>query len=321
MGGSIRNFTQMRKNGATEQARSGQRLVIGPWIHSGTPTNMSGAINFGTRSAAAAVDLQGIQLRYYDHWLKGEDNGVADEKPVRIFVMGENQWRYEDEWPLQRAQETRFYLHSQGGANSLNGDGSLSQETPGNEQPDVYHYNPMFPVPTSGGGLCCDPAFMTPGAFDQRPIEERQDVLVYSTSPLEQDMEVTGPVSVTLFATSSAVDTDFTAKLVDVEPDGFARNLTDGIIRARYRKPRQPAAFLTPGEVYEFTIDLWATSNVFKKGHQIRLEISSSNFPRFDRNLNTGGPIGGESEFVSALQTVLHSGEHASYVTLPIVPR
>ena len=134
-------------------------------------------------------------------------------------------------------------------------------------------------------------------------------------------MEVTGPISVTLFATSSAVDTDFTAKLVDVEPDGFARNLTDGIIRARYRVARQPAELLTPGQVYEFNIDLWATSNVFKKGHRIRLDVSSSNFPRFDRNLNTGGPIGGETEFVSALQTVLHSGQQASYVTLPIVPR
>ena len=321
MGGSIRNYTQMRKHGATERARSGQRLVIGPWIHSGTPLNVSGAFNFGTRSSALAVDLQGMQLRYYDHWLKGEDNGVADEKPVRIFVMGDNRWRYEDDWPLQRAQETRFYLHSQGGANSLNGDGTLSSEPPGSEPPDVYHYNPLFPVPTSGGGLCCDPAFMAPGAFDQRAIEERQDVLVYSTPPLEHDIEVTGPVSVTLFASSSAVDTDFTAKLVDVEPDGFARNLTDGIIRARYRQPRRPAAFLTPGDVYEFTIDLWATSNVFKKGHRIRLDVSSSNFPRFDRNLNTGGPIGGESESVSALQTVLHSGEHASYVTLPVVPR
>jgi len=321
MGGSIRNFTQMRINGATEQARIGQRLVIGPWIHSGSPINVSGAIDFGTRSSSLAVDLQGVQLRYYDHWLKGEDNGVAEEKPVRIFVMGENKWRYEDEWPLQRAEETKFYLHSQGRANSLNGDGMLSRETPGNEPPDVYHYNPLFPVPTSGGGLCCDPGFMAPGAYDQRPIEERHDVLVYSTPPLEQDVEVTGPVTVTLYATTSAVDTDFTAKLVDVEPNGFARNLTDGIIRARYRSPRQPAELLTPNQVYEFTIDLWATSNVFKKGHRIRLDVSSSNFPRFDRNLNTGGPIGGEADFISALQTVLHSGEHASHVTLPLVTR
>jgi len=321
MGGSIRNFTNMRNNAATEQARNGQRLVIGPWIHSGSPINVSGNFNFGSRSSSLAVDLQGMYLRYYDHYLKGEDNGVADEKPVRIFVMGANQWRSEDEWPLKRAQQTKFYLHSHGRANSLNGDGTLSQESPGMESPDVYHYNPLFPVPTSGGGLCCDPAFMAPGAYDQRDIESRDDVLVYSTPPLEQDMEVTGPVSVTLFATSSAVDTDFTAKLVDVEPDGSARNLTDGIIRARYRVPRQPAELITPGEVYEFTIDLWATSNVFKKGHRIRLDISSSNFPRFDRNLNTGGPIGGETEFVSALQTVLHSGGNASSLNLEVIPR
>ena len=321
LGGTISNYTGMRANGASHAARNGQRLLIGPWIHSGAPPNVSGEYNFGTRSAGAAIDLAGAFLRYYDHHLKGEDNGVPDEKPVRIFVMGVNQWRYEDAWPLDRAQPTPYYLHSGGRANTLNGDGALSPEAPADEPTDSYLYNPANPVPTSGGGLCCDPAFMAPGAYDQRPIEARPDVLVYSTSPLEQDTEVTGPISVTLYASTSARDTDFTAKLVDVEPCGYARNLTDGIIRARYRAPRQPAAFINPGDVYEYTIDLWATANVFKKGHRIRLEISSSNFPRFDRNMNTGEPIGSDTAFLPALQTVHHSAAHPSHVTLPIVPR
>ncbi len=320
LGGTIRNYLGMRTNGASGAARNGQRLLIGPWIHSGAPLNVSGDVNFGTRSSSAAIDLAGAFLRYYDHHLKGEDNGVADEQPVRIFVMGINEWRYEDAWPLERAEDVRYYLHSGGRANTLNGDGTLNPETPADEPPDVFVYNPIDPVPTSGGGLCCDPAFMAPGAFDQRSIEARPDVLVYSTPPLAQDTEVTGPISVTLYASTSGKDTDFTAKLVDVEPCGFARNLTDGIIRARYRTPRQPANFITPGDVYEYTIDLWATANVFKAGHRIRLEISSSNFPRFDRNMNTGELIGSDASFVSALQTVHHTAAHPSHITLPIVP-
>lgn len=264
--------------------------------------------------------MAGAFLRYYDYHLKGEDNGVADEKPVRIFVMGANEWRYEDAWPLDRAQPTRYYLRSGGRANTLNGDGALSLDAPaGDEPPDVFVYNPMDPVPTSGGGLCCDPAFMAPGAYDQRAIEARADVLVYSTPPLERDVEVTGPVRVTLYAATSARDTDFTAKLVDVEPCGFARNLTDGILRARYRKGTGAAELVEPGEVYEYDIDLWATSNVFKRGHRIRLEVSSSNFPRFDRNMNTGEAIGSDAAGVAALQAAHHSAAHPSHVTLPIV--
>ena len=321
LGGTIRNFVGMREGGATEDARSGQKLVIGPWVHGGLPASISGEYNFGTRAAAAALDLQGQIFGYYDRWLKDEDNGSADEKPVQIFVMGENVWRSEDEWPLSRASQVNYYLHSGGRANSLDGDGSLSVESPKGEPSDVYLYNPMDPVPTRGGGLCCDPAFMASGAFDHRDIEARPDVLVYSTPTLEQDVEVTGPITVTLYAASSATDTDFTAKLVDVEPCGYARNLTDGIIRARYRKARQPASLIEPGQVYEYSIDLWGTSNVFKKGHQIRLEISSSNFPRFDRNTNTGETIGSDAGFIPALQTVLHSSEYPSHITLPIVPR
>ena len=321
LGGTIRNYSRMSSLGATEDARRGQKLVIGPWVHGGSPMSVSGEYNFGTRAGALALDLQGQILSHYDYWLKGEDNGFVDQPPVRIFVMGENVWRYEDSWPLDRAANTRYYLRSGGRANTLNGDGALSLDSSNSEPPDVFAYNPLDPAPTRGGQLCCDPAFMAAGAYDQRPVEARPDVLVYSTPPLERDTEVTGPVTVTLYASSSARDTDFTAKLVDVSPDGYARNLTDGIIRARYRNPRSSASLLQPGQVYEFNIDLWATSNLFRKGHQIRVEISSSNFPRFDRNTNTGAPIGTDSDFVSALQTVHHTAEYPSHVTLPIVPR
>ena len=293
LGGTLRNYMRMRDVGATENARKGQRLLIGPWVHAGATAGYAGGPvgkhYFGIRSYSAAIDIHGVVLRFYDHFLKGLDNGVADEKPVRIFVMGDNVWRFEDDWPLQRAQNTAYYFHSDGRANTLNGDGALSPQAPADEPPDVFLYNPVDPVPTAGGGLCCSDQFASSGAFDQRAVEARADVLVYSTPPLDHDTEVTGPVSITLYAASSAPDTDFTAKLVDVCPDDeCARNLTDGIIRARYRTPRTPAQLIQPGQVYQYDIDLWATSNVFKKGHRIRVEVSSSNFPRFDRNTNTG---------------------------------
>ena len=321
LGGTIRNFTRMRELGGTEEARRGQRLVVGPWVHAGAPSSVAGEAGFGTRASSLAQDLHGQVLRFFDYWLKDEDDGVAGEQSINVFVMGENVWRAEEEWPLSRAGDVKYHIHSQGKASTLNGDGWLSEESPGNEATDVYVYNPIDPVPTRGGALCCDEALLQPGAFDQRPIEARPDVLVYTTPPLDQYMEVTGPVTMTLYASSSARDTDFTAKLLDVSPDGYARNLTDGIIRARYRTPRAPARLIEPGEIYEYEIDLGATSNLFRRGHSIRLEISSSNFPRFDRNANTGEPIGTDAGFVSALQTIYHSTEYPSHVTLPVVPR
>jgi putative CocE/NonD family hydrolase len=248
-----------------------------------------------------------------------------DEPPIQIFVMGINQWRSEHEWPLARTRYTPFYLHSGGGANTLDGDGSLSQEKPSAEPIDNFAYDPHNPVPTRGGALCCWEAALPAGAYDQRPIEERPDVLVYSSPPLEHDLEVTGPIRVHLWAATTAADTDFTVKLVDVGPckgggcTGYARNIQDSIIRARYRNPGVEA-LLRPGEIYEFTIDLAATSNVFKAGHQIRIEISSSNFPRFDRNPNTGAFTGNTSELRPALQTVYHDAEHPSHILLPIIP-
>ncbi|MCH7997197.1 MAG: CocE/NonD family hydrolase, partial [Chloroflexi bacterium] len=320
LGGTIRNFVGMRKNGATEEARRGQKLIIGPWFHDSDPGNKTGEVDFGLASDTASFDFHGVKLRWFDHWLKAEENGIIDEAPVRIFVMGANVWRDEGEWPLSRTRYVDYYLHSDGNANTLNGDGSLSPEAPGDEPWDAFLYNPVNPVPTRGGGLCCHEAAYPPGALDQREVESRADVLVYSTPPLEKDTEVTGPVTVTLWAASSAVDTDFTAKLVDLCPCGGAINLTDGIIRARYRESTTQARLIQPDEVYEYKIDLWATSNVFKAGHSIRLEISSSNFPRFDRNPNTGNALGEDTALRPASQMVLHNSRYPSCVTLPVIP-
>ena len=321
LGGTIRNFLGMQEKGATDEAKRGQKLLIGPWQHTSRGTSVVGSQYFGLAADAASIGLDDIHFRWYDHWLKGIDNGVLDEPPVRIFVMGDNVWRDEQEWPLARSKPTEYYFHSQGKANTLNGNGSLSVEPPGQEQSDLFLYNPSDPVPTMGGALCCNPYFAANGAFEQSQIEAREDVLVYSTPPLQREVEVTGPVTVTLWAATSATDTDFTAKLVDVCDDGCAHNVTDGIIRARYRDSMSSPSLLEPSKVYRYTIDLWSTSNVFKAGHQIRVEISSSNFPRFDRNTNTGNVISQDTELKPALQTVLHNSEHPSHITLPIVPR
>ena len=321
LGGTIRNYLGMRERGATPPARDGQKLVIGPWHHTLPLNNVVGEANFGLSTTQLAAGLDGLHLRWFDYWLKGEQNGLLEEPPVRIFVMGENVWRNEDEWPLARTQYTPYYLHSAGNANSLRGDGSLSPAAPRSEPTDVFVSDPRHPVPTKGGGLCCWPAAVPGGAFDQRSVEEREDVLVYTTPILEQGVEVTGPVTVTLYAATSATDTDFTAKLVDVHPEGYAQNLTDGIMRGRYRVSKAQATLLKPDEVYEFTIDLWATSNVFKAGHRIRLDIASSNFPRFDRNPQTGEASGEASRLEPALQRVFHDEAHPSHVVLPIIPR
>jgi len=240
-----------------------------------------------------------------------------DEPPVTIFTMGENRWQQLSDWPPPNLRQVRYFLHSQKGANSLRGDGMLSTIPPGGERADTYVYDPDDPVPSLGGNnLTIDI-----GVQDQRSVEERTDVLVYTSDPLEHPLEVTGPVSVALWASSAAVDTDFTAKLVDVHPDGYARNLADGIIRARYRESASEPQLMEAGTPYLFTIDLWATSNVFLPGHRIRLEISSSNFPRFDRNLNTGEPFGEGRRGVPTRQTVFHQDERASYLLLPVIPR
>lgn len=312
--GTLRNFTGLRAHAATESARRYQRLIVGPWTHA-RPTLRStriGDVDFGPDAGMSAQDLY---ERWFAYWLQGGDASVVAGAPVRIFVMGENRWRDEQEWPLARARATAYYLHSGGRANTLNGDGSLSTGAPSDEPADRYAYDPRDPVPTGAiGGYSRIPS-------DQRETERRRDVLVYTSAPLERDMEVTGPLSVTLWIASSARDTDFTAKLSDVFPDGSARALNDGILRARYRRSKTKPELLAPGEPTEITIDVGATSNLFRAGHRIRLDVSSSNFPRFDRNPNTGGVFGDEAELRTAEQTVLHDGRHPSRLVLPVIPR
>ena len=321
-GGMMENFVILRERAGTQIARENQHMIMGPWTHNQAGiappgTTHAGERDFGTGSL---LDTRSIELAWFDRWLKGKEPDFT-EPPVKIFVMGENVWRDEWEWPLARTVWTPFYLHSGGHANSLRGDGVLSTDPPGDEPPDTYIYDPDNPVPTLGGCNCCNPEIIPWGAYDQRPVEARDDVLVYTTAPLTEDVEVTGAIVCHLYAATDGPDTDFTAKLVDVFPDGTAYNLCDGIVRGRYHADRTKAQLLEPGRIYEFTIDLWVTSNVFRKGHRIRVEISSSNFPRFDRNPNTGHPFGQDAELRVARQHVYHNAAHRSHILLPIVPR
>jgi hypothetical protein len=314
-GGSLRNYIGVKLNGGSDAARHGQRLLVTVGGHAGSGRKI-GDVDFGP---AADFKEDDVILSWYDHLFKNAANEFAVPQPVRIFVMGANQWRDEDEWPLSRTRQERYFLHSGGKANSVSGDGVLSSAAPHAESADRYIYDPVNPAPTIGGPLCCDSPHLGPGPRDQRPVEARNDVLVYSTPMLSGDLEITGPITLELFASSSAVDTDFTAKLVDVWPDGFAQNLTEGIIRARYRESQEKPTFLNPGQTYKFTVDLWSTSNLFRKGHRLRLEISSSNFPRFDRNLNTGGDSSSARNPVPATNSIYHDAEHPSALILPAV--
>jgi uncharacterized protein len=317
-GGSLRNYMGLKAHGGSEAARNGQHLIVAVGGHAGWSRKV-GEIDFGPD---AAFDENDYVLDWYDYLFLGKQNMFAGNKPVRIFVMGVNKWRDEDSWPLERAKPTSYFLHSVGKANSVSGDGALSTLASAAEASDKFIYDPANPVPTVGGPLCCDAVHLAPGPFDQKAVEARPDVLIYSTPPLESDTEVTGPVTLDLYATSSAVDTDFTAKLVDVWPNGFAQNLTEGILRASYRESTTgEPKLIVPGKAYEYKIDLWSTSNVFLKGHRIRLEVSSSNFPRFDRNLNTGKTASTSATFVKATNTILHDSAHPSALILPIVPR
>ncbi len=321
LGGSLRNYIGLKAHAATEEARKGQRLLVTVGGHAGGGRKI-GDLDFGPE--AEKYDETQITLRWYDFLFKGVQNEFASGKPVTIFVMGPNQWRQEDDWPLARAKATKYFLHSQGAANSSRGNGFLSTSAPASETADKFTYDPAKPVPTIGGPLCCDSTHLAPGPKDQRTLEERDDVLIYSTPPLEHDLEVTGPVRLEIFTSSSAMDTDFTGKLVDVYPDGTAINITEGILRAKYRDSQETPTLLTPGKVYSLVIDLWATSNVFRSGHRIRLEISSSNFPRFDRNLNTGRfPVEPANYAIvvdHAINTILHDAAHPSALLLPVVP-
>ncbi len=318
---TLQNYMGMKHRGGTEEARRNQRLIIGPWTH----MNFSGSFperEFGWGGSSTAIDLPGIHIRWFDRWLKDENNGIDQEPPVMIFVMGVDEWRSETDWPLLNTQYRPYYLHSFGRANTLHGDGTLSREPPVDEPSDVYLYNPLRPVPTVGGQIIL-PGGNAMGPRDQREVELRDDVLVYSTPVLEQAVEVTGPIELWLFVSSSAPDTDFTGKLVDVYPDGRAMILTEGILRARFRNSFIKPELLEPNEVYKLRLNLWATANVFLPGHRIRLEVSSSNFPRFDRNSNTGGVIASENrdQYQPAINRIFHDAVHPSHLILPLIVR
>ena len=318
------------------------KVILGPWIHGQHMMHSQGQVEFGQ---AAALDSDKFHMRWFDHWLKGEDNGVEREAPVKIFVMGGGSeektpdgkhmhggvWRDEQEWPLARTKWTSYYLR---------GDGSLSTSQPDEVvSSTTYDFDPHNPVPTIGGNTSSGAGMLLQGAWDQRcseavwnchdslPLSARKDVVVFMTPPLDRDLEVTGPIDVKLWASSSAPDTDFTAKLIDVHPPngdfpgGIDMNLEDGIIRARFRNSLEHAQLMKPGTVYRFTIHLYPTSNVFKKGHRIRVDISSSNFPRFDVNPNTGEPLNTNRRMVIATNTIYHDREHPSAIILPVIPQ
>jgi len=315
-GSLFANFRNMRAKGGSELARKGQHVLCGPWVHGGDLLAYVGARHFGPVARGIAALVKERHMAFFDRYLMGKDVRVPI---VRYFVMGPDVWREADDWPLPQTDWQRFHLHGGGRANTLSGDGLLGREDPGAEPSDHYVYDPQNPVPTLGGRTL-PTGRLVPGPFDQRPLEARPDVLCYTTPAFEQDFEVTGPLVLHLFAATSAVDTDFMAKLCAVLPDGTAYNIAEGCIRARFRKSLLGPELVTPGEVYEYTIDLAATSIVLGKGHRLRLDVTSSNFPHMDRNLNTGRPFATDAEIVPAMQTIFHRHGQASYIDLPVIP-
>jgi putative CocE/NonD family hydrolase len=320
-GDTFRMADLVRKNSMSPQNRDNQFLIIAPTTHCRYETATEHTIVGDRDLGDARYDFFGLYLAWFDHWLKDADNGVEKMPKVQIYVMGKGEWRGEREWPLARTQFTQYYLRGGGKANSRYGDGRLSTDRPDAEPPDSFAYDPRTPVPSVGGPNWGPeiPGFAS-GAQDQSDVEMRQDVLVYTTPPLEKGIEVTGPLEVVLYVASDVPDTDFTAKLVDVYPDGSAYNVQEGIQRARYREGLDKRVRMKLSEIYEVRVNLNVTSNYFRPGHRIRLEISSSNFPRFDRNLNTGGNNYDETSWRVARNTVHHSGDHVSYILLPVIP-
>ena len=314
-------FNLLKRNSESARARDNQFAIIAPVTHC-QYDKCSEQTVVGKRDLGdAQFDFYGTYVSWFDFWLKGIENGITGRPKIQLYVMGKNQWRGEAEWPLARTQFTKFYLHSDGKANSRFGTGILSTIAPVEEAPDHYTYDPQSPVPSVGGpDLGGGPSGLTAGGQDQSDVETRQDVLVYTTPVLEQGLEVTGPIQAVLCVSSSVNDTDFTAKLVDVYPDGTAYNIHEGILRARYRQGYDKKVWMKPGEIYELKIDLQATSNYIGAGHRVRLEVSSSNFPRFERNLNTGGNNYDETKWKVAGNSVHHDKAHRSYLLLPVIP-
>lgn len=315
-------FIGWSKNARTEDARRKTKLLVGPWSHQiapwgRVPMGENGEYADRTFGKQALSDVIEMHTHWYDQQLKGIDTGVDDEAPIRLFLMGANEWRDEYEWPLERTNWTKYYLGGEGDAAGAGG--TLSTESqPANSETEKFTYDPANPVPSLGSQY---QTFDFCGPHDRSELQKRADVLTFTTEPLDEDTEVTGPIRATIWASSDAVDTDFTAVLTDLEPDGKAIALCEGIVRARFRNGTDNPEMMTPGDIYEFEIDMWNTSNMFKKGHCIRVEISSSNFPRYNRNLNSGNPIATDTEITIANQTIYHDAEHPSHVTLPVIPR
>ena len=308
---SIKHLNSMRSHASTESARAGTRLIVGPWTHTSAQWGRElGELDFGPE---AVRDFHRMADEWFSYWLMGEKNGVDEWPVVQLFVMGANRWRSGNEWPLGNTRYVDYYFHSEGGANTAYGDGTLSQDPPNSEPPDGYVYDPRDPVMTR---------YSSQGQhepWDQAPLDRRQDLLVYSTAPLENEIEITGPITVQLFAASTARDTDFVIKLIDRHPDGFAQELCYGIVRARYRDSFDSPSLIKPSEVYEYTIKVNPTSNLFKGGHRIQVHVSSSDFPNFDRNHNTGGDDYMDADMMIAKQTVFHDTERPSRVILPVM--
>jgi len=329
LNGALRNFEGMRRSGGGQFARSNQRIVIGPWEHLawGRPESPASP-RLKAIGPVANSPVNQLMLAWFDHFLKGEANGVVTGPRVDYFEMGENRWHTATDWPIPGTRYQQWYFASGGHAASLMGDGRLSETAPqvdsapvaGSAASDEFVYDPSNPVPSIGGHSCCLWLTGPQGQFDQSAIEQRSDILVYSSSPLTKPLDVTGPITVTLYARSTAPDTDFTVKLVDVFPDGTAVNLANGIQDARFRESLSNPALIHPGEVYKYTIHVWPTSNLFLPGHRIRVEISSSDFPQFAPNPNTGAPFGVSAKWQKATQTILHDREHPSAIELPVIP-
>ena len=316
-------FNGWSKLASNEDARRKTKLIVGPWSHQispwgRVPMGLNGEYQDRTFGKQGLWDIVDMHTHWYDQQLKGIDTGIDDEPPIKLFIMGANEWRYEHEWPLARTEWVKFYLHSNGDAEASD-KGWLSTSLPAfGETPDEYTYDPADPTPSWGAQY---QSFDLCGPRDRTAVEKRADVLTFTTESLTEDIEVTGPITATIWASSDALDTDFTATFVDVETGGKAIILCEGIVRARFRNGTDNPELMTPGEIYEFDIDMWDTSNLFKAGHRIRVEISSSNFPRYNRNLNSGNPIATDTEITIANQKIYHDADHPSYVTLPVIPR
>ena len=310
--GTLQNFKGFKDNARSDAARRAQKLIVGPWIHG--PQNIAksviGEIDYGPE---AIVQINPYRLRWFDHWMKGIDTGLMDEPAVSYFQMGSNTWQTATDWPPPDAQSIILYLRGgkSGSANSLN-DGTLSPESPNVENADSYLFDPNQPIPTLGGGYLG----ALSGGYDQRPVET--GVLTYTGEPLTRDLDVSGSVTVTLFAMSTARDTDWVARVSDVAPDGLSRIICDGILRARYRESAQSPRLLTPNQVEKFVVDCWSTSNLFRAGHRIRVAVTSSCFPRWDANPNTGDAFGSSPFGVTALNSIFHDSSRPSHVTLSV---